>query len=120
MHSLLELGGVLLVDLDVVVLGILGGKASLALPGEVTSLLLLILWLLNVAVTNGGLLVVAVELQDILLSDVLAESLGLLNDFLKLPKESKKISQKCRYKILQLYLQSESCLVVLWWFVVVG
>lgn len=86
MHSLLEFGGVLLVDLDVVVLGILGSKASLALPGEVASLLLLILGLLDVAVTNGGLLVVAVELQDILLADVLGKSLGLLNDFLKLSK----------------------------------
>lgn len=86
MHSLLEFGGVLLVNLDVVVLGILGGKAGLALPGEVASLLLLILRFLDVAVTNGGLLVVAVELEDILLGDVLAESLGLLNDFLKLSK----------------------------------
>lgn len=86
MHSLLEFGGVLLVNLDVVVFGILGGKTGLALPGEVASLLLLILRFLDVAVTNGGLLVVAVELEDILLGDVLAESLGLLNDFLKLSK----------------------------------
>lgn len=86
MHSLLEFGGVLLVNFDVVVLGILGGKTGLALPGEVASLLLLILRFLDVAVTNGGLLVVAVELEDILLGDVLAESLGLLNDFLKLSK----------------------------------
>lgn len=94
MHSLLELRGVLLVNLDVVVLGILGGKASFALPGEVASLLLLILRLLDVAVTNGGLLVVAVELQDILLGDVLAESLGLLNDFLKLPKTNMENKSK--------------------------
>lgn len=86
MHSLLEFGGVLLVNLDVVVFGILGGKTGLALPGQVASLLLLILRFLDVAVTNGGLLVVAVELEDILLGDVLAESLGLLNDFLKLSK----------------------------------
>lgn len=98
MHSLLEFGGVLLVDLDVVVLGILGGKASLALPGEVASLLLLILGLLDVAVTNGGLLVVAVELQDILLADVLGKSLGLLNDFLKLPKGNWKNKSKLSSK----------------------
>lgn len=84
---LFVLGGVLLVDLDVVGLGVVGGQTGLALPGIVAGLLLLVLWLLDVAVANGGLLVVAVELEELLLGGQVLEALGLLDDLLKLYKE---------------------------------
>jgi len=66
------------------VLGILSGQTSLALPGQIASLLVLLLGLIDVAIAGGGLLVITVEFQEILLGDGLAEVLGLLNDFLKL------------------------------------
>lgn len=72
------------------VLGILGGETSLALPGQVAGLLVLLLGLIDVAIADGGLLVVAVEFQEIFLGDGLAEVLSLLNDFLKLLKVPKR------------------------------
>jgi len=84
MHCLFVLGSVLLVDLNVVGLGIVGGQTGLALPGVVAGLLLLILRLLDVAVAHGGLLVVAVELEELFLAGQVLEVLGLLDDLLKL------------------------------------
>lgn len=75
-----------MIDFDVLGLSIFGTGASLILPGTPHSLADGILGLIGGAITNGGLFVVAVEFQEFLLSGLLAEVLGFLNNFFELEK----------------------------------
>lgn len=73
-----------MIDFNVFSLSVFSAGTGLGLPGVPHGLLDNILGLIGVAITNGGLFVVAVEFQEIFLSGLVLESLGFFNDFFKL------------------------------------